>query len=105
MQEHGACLTKVEKIEHVIIISGAKLGGIAFSAPKLAETAFSSPINIPSLHIFGETDIARPNAPELVEAYVDPLVIYHHGGHEVPKLDEDGLKIMFEFLKNINAIV
>ncbi|KAJ0728218.1 putative serine hydrolase FSH, alpha/Beta hydrolase [Helianthus annuus] len=105
MQAHGACLTKVEKIEHVIIISGAKLGGTKFPLPKLAETAFSTPINIPSLHIFGETDIAREDAPELVKAYVDPLVIFHHGGHEVPKLDEDGLKIMFEFLKKIKAIV
>ncbi|XP_035831453.1 esterase AGAP003155 isoform X2 [Helianthus annuus] len=105
MQAQGVCLTKVGKIEHVIIISGAKLGGRMFPMPKLAETAFSSPINIPSLHIFGETDIARLNALELVEAYVDPLVIFHRGGHEVPKLDEDGLKIMFTFLKEINAIV
>ncbi|KAL8211209.1 hypothetical protein R6Q57_005646 [Mikania cordata] len=105
IQKQGLCLTNVGKIKHVIIISGAKLGGRAFPSPKLAETAYSSPINIPSLHIFGEYDVARPNAPELVEAYVDPLVIYHHGGHEVPKLDEEGLKIMFEFLERIHAIV
>lgn len=103
MQEQGVCLKKVGKIEHVVIISGAKLGGKLFPLPKLAEAAYTSPIDIPSLHIFGENDIARPNAPELVEAYVDPLVIYHHGGHEVPKLDEQGLEIMFEFLKRINA--
>ncbi|KAK9073615.1 hypothetical protein SSX86_007939 [Deinandra increscens subsp. villosa] len=105
LQKQGLCLTKVGKIQHVIVISGAKLGGITFPGPKLAETAFSSPINIPSLHIFGEHDFAKETAPELVEAYVDPLVIYHHGGHEVPILDEEGLKIMFEFLKKINAIV
>ncbi|KAI3775774.1 hypothetical protein L1987_45527 [Smallanthus sonchifolius] len=105
MQEQGVCLTNVGKIEYAIIISGGEFGGRAFPAPELAETAFSSPINIPSLHIFGERDKARLNALELVEAYVDPLVIYHNGGHEVPKLDEEGLKIMFEFLEEINAIV
>ncbi|KAM0067568.1 putative serine hydrolase FSH, alpha/Beta hydrolase [Helianthus debilis subsp. tardiflorus] len=104
MQAQGLCLTKVGKIEHVIIISGGKLGG-TFPSPKLAENAYSSPINIPSLHIYGETDAVRLSAPKLIEAYVDPLVIVHPGGHEVPKLDEDGLKIMFEFLKKINAIV
>ncbi|KAJ0556431.1 putative serine hydrolase FSH, alpha/Beta hydrolase [Helianthus annuus] len=105
MQAQGVCLTKVGKIEHVIIISGAKLGGRMFPCPSSLKLRSLSPINIPSLHIFGETDIARLNALELVEAYVDPLVIFHRGGHEVPKLDEDGLKIMFTFLKEINAIV
>ncbi|KAI7729316.1 hypothetical protein M8C21_018536 [Ambrosia artemisiifolia] len=104
LQEHGLYLTNVAKIEHVIVMSGAKLGTITFPGPKLAETAFSTPINIPSLHTFGENDFAKETASELVEAYVDPLVIYHNGGHEVPKLDEEGLKTMFEFLKKINAI-
>ncbi|MFS7954482.1 putative serine hydrolase FSH, alpha/Beta hydrolase [Helianthus anomalus] len=104
MQAQGLCLTNVGKVEHVIIISGGKLGG-TFPSPKLAENAYSSPINIPSLHIYGETDAVRLSAPKLIEAYVDPLVIVHPGGHEVPKLDEDGLKIMFKFLKKINAIV
>ncbi|MFS7954473.1 putative serine hydrolase FSH, alpha/Beta hydrolase [Helianthus anomalus] len=94
LQEHSVYLTKVPKIEHVVIISGAKLGGRTFPGPKIAETAFSSPINIPSLHIFGENDFARETAPELAEAYVDPLVIYHHGGHEVPKL---GIVFIFIF--------
>lgn len=105
MQEQGLCLKKVKKIEYVVIISGAKIGGKSLPlVPKLAETAYSSPINIPSLHIFGKNDKEWPNSPELVEAYVDPLVIKHNGGHEVPKLDEEGLKIMIEFLKKINAI-
>ncbi|GJW63730.1 putative serine hydrolase FSH, alpha/beta hydrolase [Tanacetum coccineum] len=54
MQEQGVSLKKVGKIEHVVIISGAKLGGKLFPLPKLAEAAYSSPINIPSLHIFGK---------------------------------------------------
>nr|XP_043631899.1 esterase C25G4.2-like isoform X2 [Erigeron canadensis] len=101
----GLCLTKVGKIKHVILISGGKLGDVDLPQPKLAETAYDFPINIPSLHIYGEHDIARNSAPNLTEVYVDPLVIYHHGGHEVPKLDEEGLKIMFEFLKKINATI
>ena len=34
----------------------------------------------------GETDIAKPESIALLEAFVDPVVIYHPGGHTVPKL-------------------
>ncbi|KAK3042924.1 hypothetical protein RJ639_001000 [Escallonia herrerae] len=54
MQAQGEALTKSEKIKFVIIIAGGKLGGSHFSAPKLAENAFSSEIECPSLHFLGK---------------------------------------------------
>lgn len=44
----GMALTKVPKIKFLIIIGGAKLKN-----PLLAEKAFDSPIQCPSLHFLG----------------------------------------------------
>ncbi|KAJ0770654.1 putative serine hydrolase FSH, alpha/Beta hydrolase [Helianthus annuus] len=66
LQEHSVYLTKVPKIEHVVNISGAKLGGSTFPGPKIVETAFSSPINIPSLHIFGKK-FRLINSPKFIK--------------------------------------
>lgn len=105
MQARGVALTKVEDIKFVMVIAGGKLGGFKYSAPKLAENAFSSPIEIPSLHCFGEKDnIAKLPAIELLRSFVDPFVIRHPGGHIVPKLDEEGLKVMLSFLDKIQAL-
>ncbi|KAK1378795.1 putative serine hydrolase FSH [Heracleum sosnowskyi] len=102
MQAQGVALTKVEGIKFVMLISGAKLGGFRFpAAPKLAQNAFSSRIEIPSRHCFGESDLLRLPAVELMGSFVDPFVIDHSGGHEIPKLDEKGLKVMISFLDKI----
>ncbi|CAI9109041.1 OLC1v1008778C1 [Oldenlandia corymbosa var. corymbosa] len=96
MQKQGVALTKVPKIKFVIIISGAKLGGLLFpSSPQLAKNAFSTPIDIPSLHIVGEKDeLVLPQYQfELMESFVRPTLLYHHGGHGVPDpLDDNGVK-------------
>lgn len=34
----------------------------------------------------GEHDFAKPTAIELLGCFINPFVIYHHGGHEIPKL-------------------
>ncbi|THG04007.1 hypothetical protein TEA_023341 [Camellia sinensis var. sinensis] len=102
----GVVLTRVPKIKCVIIISGGKFGGSKFSSPKLAENAFSSPIECPSLHfIGGEKDLAKPYAIELLDPFVDPFVIFHHEGHVVPKLDEKGLEVMLSFLEKIQKLL
>ncbi|KAM7515761.1 hypothetical protein LguiA_005344 [Lonicera macranthoides] len=105
MQAQGVALTKVDKIKFVVVISGGKFGGSRFSTPKLAENAFSSPIQCPSLHITGETDFAKPDAIELLASFVDPFVILHHEGHVIPKLDEEGLKVMFQFIEKIQSLL
>ncbi|KAH7860157.1 hypothetical protein Vadar_010020 [Vaccinium darrowii] len=88
MQLQGVALTKVPKIKYVIIMSGAKFGGSIskFYCPKLAANAFSSPIKCPSLHIIGEVDYFKEPGHELVESFVDPLVIHHSRGHTVARL-------------------
>ncbi|KAF7130635.1 hypothetical protein RHSIM_Rhsim10G0170900 [Rhododendron simsii] len=105
MQAEGVALTNVPKIKFVIVISGGKFGGSNFSSPKLAQNAFSSPIECPSLHFLGEKDRAKPNGIELLDSFVDPLVIRHPEGHVVPKLDEKGSETMIKFIDKINDIV
>lgn len=34
----------------------------------------------------GKNDLAKLSAIELLKSFVDPFVIFHSGGHEVPKL-------------------
>ncbi|KAH7859603.1 hypothetical protein Vadar_003122 [Vaccinium darrowii] len=97
----GVALTSVPKIKFVILISGGKFGGSMFSSPKLAQNAFSSPIQCPSLHLFGEKDIAKSNAIEQLDSFVDPFVIHHPEGHVVPKLDEKGSEIMLKFIEKV----
>ncbi|KAI8536372.1 hypothetical protein RHMOL_Rhmol10G0251900 [Rhododendron molle] len=93
------------EIKFVIVISGGKFGGSNFSSPKLAQNAFSSPIECPSLHFLGEKDRKKPNGIELLDSFVDPLVIHHPEGHVVPKLDEKGSETMIKFIDKIQDIV
>ncbi|KAL5820037.1 hypothetical protein ACOSQ3_024005 [Xanthoceras sorbifolium] len=101
MQTEGVALTKAEKIKFVIIISGAKFGGIKFGQPKLAANAFSSPIHCPSLHFIGEADFLKQGGVDLMQSFVNPVVIYHPKGHTVPKLDEKSLQTMVSFIETI----
>uniref|UniRef100_A0A5B7BP23 Serine hydrolase domain-containing protein n=1 Tax=Davidia involucrata TaxID=16924 RepID=A0A5B7BP23_DAVIN len=96
LQAKGLALTKVPKIKFLIIIGGAKL-----KSPSLAEKAYSSPIQCPSVHFLGETDFLKQYGIELIESFVDPLVIHHPKGHTVPRLDEKGLQAMLSFLELI----
>ncbi|XP_058184952.1 uncharacterized protein LOC131302387 isoform X2 [Rhododendron vialii] len=93
----GVALTSVPVIKFVMLMSGSKLGGSMFSSPRLAKNAFSSPIQCPSLHFLGEKDGAKPNGIELLDSFVDPLVIHHPEGHVVPKL---GIVIQKCYLHN-----
>ncbi|KAH7860033.1 hypothetical protein Vadar_008402 [Vaccinium darrowii] len=104
MQLDGTALTKVPKIKYVIIISGAQLGGSKICLPKLATNAFSSPLKCPSLHIIGETCFFKELGNELVDSFVDPLVINHSKGHTIARLDEKGLKTMLNFIEKIEKI-
>ncbi|XP_022131301.1 dihydrofolate reductase-like [Momordica charantia] len=100
LQEKGVALTKVPKIKFVIIVSGAK-----FLSPLLAEKAYSPSFTCPSLHFLGEEDFLMPAGLELLESFVDPLVINHPKGHTVPRLDEKSLKIMESFIEKISKMI
>uniref|UniRef100_A0A165Z971 Serine hydrolase FSH domain-containing protein n=1 Tax=Daucus carota subsp. sativus TaxID=79200 RepID=A0A165Z971_DAUCS len=93
LQAKGLALTKVPKLKFLIIISGAKLRNEAW-----VDKAFSDIIRCPSLHFLGELDYLKSQGTELLESFVDPVVIHHREGHTVPSLDEKGLKLMLSFL-------
>ncbi|XP_050215349.1 uncharacterized protein LOC126666385 [Mercurialis annua] len=98
LQTSGVALTKVPKIKNLIIIGGAK-----FKAPSVAEKAYSSPIQCSSLHFLGETDFLKPFGLELLESYIDPVVIHHPKGHTIPRLDEKGQETMLSFIERIEG--
>ncbi|KAM1777526.1 hypothetical protein ACFX11_044186 [Malus domestica] len=100
LQAKGVALTKVPKIKFLIIIGGAK-----FKSPAVAEDAYYSPIQCPSLHFLGEMDFLKPYGLELLEHCADASVIHHPKGHTVPRLDEKGLETMMSFIDNIQKIL
>ncbi|KAH7860229.1 hypothetical protein Vadar_011002 [Vaccinium darrowii] len=103
MQAEGVALASVPKIKFVMLISGGKFGGSRFSSPKLAQNAFSSPLECSSLHFLGERDFAKQNGIELLDSFVDPFVIHHSEGHVIPKLDERGSEIMLKFIEKVTT--
>ncbi|XP_030454457.1 dihydrofolate reductase [Syzygium oleosum] len=100
LQAKGVALTKVPTIKFLIIIGGAKL-----KSPSVAETAYASPIQCPSLHFLGETDFLKPYGLELLESCVDPFVVHHPKGHTIPRLDEKGLETTTRFLDRIRDVL
>jgi hypothetical protein len=96
LQEKGVALRKVPKVKFLIIIGGAK-----FKAPSVVEKAYSSTIDCPSLHFIGENDFLKQYGKELIESYVDPMVIHHPKGHTVPRLDDKSLNTMIGFIERI----
>ncbi|CDP01537.1 unnamed protein product [Coffea canephora] len=106
IQRDGVALTKVPKIKFVIILSGAKFGGgILIGIPKLAENAFSIPLECPSLHFIGETDFLKEEGIALLSSFVDPMVIYYPEGHTVPKLGKEGEETMLSFIDKIQELL
>ncbi|KAL5755368.1 hypothetical protein ACOSP7_023588 [Xanthoceras sorbifolium] len=105
MQKQGDALKKIPKLKFVIVISGAKLGGPRFQAPKLAANAFSSPIESPSLHFLSEQDFLKAEGDLLLKSFVDPVTIYHSMGHTVPIMDEKNTKIMLNFIERIQKLL
>ncbi|KAJ4701413.1 Serine hydrolase FSH [Melia azedarach] len=100
MQEKGVALTEVPKIKFLIIIGGAMLKN-----PSVAENAYSTPIRRPSLHFLGEMDFLKPYGLELLESFVDPVVVHHPKGHTIPRLDEKGLETVLSFIERIQKML
>ncbi|KDP41448.1 hypothetical protein JCGZ_15855 [Jatropha curcas] len=96
LQAKGVALKNVPKIKFLIIIGGAK-----FKSPSVAEKAYASPIQCASIHFLGETDFLKPHGLELLESFVEPVVIHHPKGHTIPRLDETSQETMLSFIKKI----
>nr|GMD93993.1 rhodanese-like domain-containing protein 6 [Ipomoea batatas] len=94
----GVGLANVPKIRYVIIIGGAKLKNQA-----IAEKAYSLPIKCPSVHFIGKEDLIKEYGIELMESFVDPLVIHHPKGHTIPRFDEESLPQMLSFIERIQG--
>ncbi|KAE8056983.1 hypothetical protein FH972_013709 [Carpinus fangiana] len=100
LQAKGVALTKVPKIKFLVVIGGAK-----FKASSVAENAYSSPIQCPSLHFLGETDFLKPYGKELLESCVDSVVVHHPKGHTIPRLDEKSLQTVESFIERIQRML
>lgn len=100
LQAKGVALTKVPKIQSLIIVGGAK-----FKAPSVAQNAYASPIQCPSLHFLGENDFLKQYGLELLESCVDPVVVNHPKGHTIPRLDEKSEQTVLKFIEMIQSTV
>uniref|UniRef100_A0A7N0UMB0 Serine hydrolase domain-containing protein n=1 Tax=Kalanchoe fedtschenkoi TaxID=63787 RepID=A0A7N0UMB0_KALFE len=97
LQKKGLAMTKVPEIKFIIVIAGGQSRD-----PSIAKRAYSPPLHCPSLHFIGEHDeVAKADGLALIGFYVDPIVIMHQGGHEVPKLDEKAEKQVSEFIDKV----
>ncbi|KAF7150327.1 hypothetical protein RHSIM_Rhsim02G0034300 [Rhododendron simsii] len=114
MQSNGVALTTVPKIKYLIIISGGKFGGSTPSSngylghigsPVLCADSFSSPVKCPSLHIIGEKDtfMGLPGT-ELVESFVDPVVIKHRHGHTVIRPNPTDRETILSFIEKMEKM-
>ncbi|KAJ4714505.1 Serine hydrolase FSH [Melia azedarach] len=104
MQLHGDALTKVPPLKFVMLISGSKFGYKTFGTPKLAVNAYSTPIQLPSLHFIGDKDFLKKENLGLLDAYLNPVVIHHPEGHKVPRLDANNTKVVLGFIEKIGKL-
>lgn len=100
LQARGIALQKVPKIKFIIII-----GGAMFKSTKVAKDAYSSTMDIPSLHFLGETDFLKPYGTELIDLFKNPVVVNHPKGHTVPRLDEKSLEKVTAFIDTIEHLL
>ncbi|KAJ0239682.1 hypothetical protein HA466_0232840 [Hirschfeldia incana] len=100
LQAKGIALQKVPKIKFLIII-----GGAMFKSTKVAKDAYSSTMDIPSLHFLGETDFLKPYGTELIDSFKNPVVVHHPKGHTVPRLDEKSLEKVTAFIDTLEHLL
>ncbi|XP_063421280.1 esterase OVCA2-like isoform X2 [Mytilus trossulus] len=81
------------KFDFAIFVSGFK------SRQKEHAQFYDVTIEIPTLHVFGETDkvIAKEMSEDLLLCYKEPMVLQHTGGHFIPAASAQKKKYL-EFL-------
>ncbi|XP_047937921.1 esterase AGAP003155-like [Salvia hispanica] len=100
MQANGVALKRLPKLKLVVIIGGAK-----FRNQSMIEKAYSAPIQCRSVHFLGDQDFFKERGTELLDSFIDPLVIRHPKGHTIPRFDEKGLESMLSFLEKMQKEV
>lgn len=73
------------------------------SRSSLHESCYDTLIEVPTLHMMGESDqiIPKPVSQELVQVFKDPVVIYHPSGHMTPSsaaIRSDVIKFLTQFI-------
>nr|GME16099.1 rhodanese-like domain-containing protein 6 [Ipomoea batatas] len=63
----------------------------------------SQPLHISRYNVAGKEDLLKEYGSELVESFVDPLVIHHPKGHTIPRFGEESLQQMLSFLERIQG--
>lgn len=83
-----------------IIISGFKARFPQY------DSIYAKEINVPTLHIIGEKDeaVSPAKSEELMKLCVDPSVLRHGGGHEIPSSKEHQGVIVKFLLDNVRSI-
>ncbi|XP_021900573.1 esterase AGAP003155 isoform X2 [Carica papaya] len=76
-----------------------------FKSPSVADKAYASPIECPSLHFLGETDFLKPYGIELIACCSDPVTVHHPKGHTVPRLDDKSLPVVLGFIERIQKML
>ena len=94
----GLTFTKVPKIKSLIIVGGAK-----FRAASLADKAYSTPIQCPSLHFLGTSSVSSTYSILQIQHFVIFLLMFcdgygHYGYTPIIKHLKKKKKSLFDFI-------
>ncbi|KAL1813427.1 hypothetical protein ACET3Z_023492 [Daucus carota] len=77
------------------------IAGAKFKTPSICEVAYKEPIKVKSLHCIGAKDWLKLPSEKLASAFQDPLIINHPYGHTVPRLDEEAVKKIRDWIADV----
>ncbi|XVF38149.1 hypothetical protein REPUB_Repub20aG0074400 [Reevesia pubescens] len=95
-QAQGKVLKEHPPFKMLVSISGSK-----FRDPTICEVAYKDTINVKSVHFIGAKDWLRLPSEDLATTFENPLIIRHPQGHTVPRLDEDSMEQLSNWIANI----
>eukprot|EP00892_Ulva_mutabilis_P000941 jgi/Ulvmu1/10848/UM007_0022.1 len=78
------------------------IAGFTPRDPQLARL-FSGPLSLPSVHIIGERDMMKRASAQLMTNFDIHTAIWHKQGHVVPRLSEEQLGPLRDFLLQFSA--
>lgn len=94
MQQSGQYFQDVPDLRFCVLISaGGKCRDKRYS--ELLDT----PIQCPSLHLLGKRDPLLQSAEQLASCFASPQLLYHTAGHVVPRLKDQDLDNLDEWLE------
>lgn len=84
------------QFDFAILVAGYK------SRQSSHQNFYSTPISIPTLHVYGDTDkvIPKEMSEDLLQYFVEPNILQHEGGHFIPA-SAPQKKVYTEFLQRM----